>query len=483
MSYNQTKLRGDVLRMLIITTVVVLIVLAGLLWVYKQAPVWKQQKVDAALASGDTELARRLAEEFDGDSQAQIIQQCCYIEARAFEESGDFMQASALYAQSGTYEDSSDRRKSCDYKYAEELVAGQQWDEAAEAFRNLGSYSDAADRIPECRYGKAKALADAGEKREAALILEELTSMPEAQSMFERLVVELTGYDDVEKALIAFRGMSEEQLAYRARLTELRESVPGDIIDVGFYHTVGLGSDGRVYACGDNSCGQCDTASWNGAVAVSAGAWHTAALMSDGTVKAVGRNTENQCDTSDWTDIVQIAAADYATFGLKSDGTVVTTGLLDYPEVREWNGITRITAGSYNIAAVRNDGSLWFYPEMLGAGSVPGGDGLVINTGYAAALTKDGGAFCSFCELPPWQNVISLSAGSTAILALEAGGTVEAYFFLERETMDFSSVNDAVAVAAGGTHFAFVMSDGSVRVLGESDRGQADTAGWTLKVN
>lgn len=114
-------------------------------------------------------------------------------------------------------------------------------------------------------------------------------------------------------------------------------------------HTVGLRSDGRVVAVGDNEFGQCDTSGWTEIVAVACGDWHTVGLKSDGTVVAVGNdgtanyaNARNATKVDEWTNIVAIAAGSGYTIGLKSDGTMVSTGYNDN-EKREkvlgWNGI------------------------------------------------------------------------------------------------------------------------------------------------
>jgi alpha-tubulin suppressor-like RCC1 family protein len=39
---------------------------------------------------------------------------------------------------------------------------------------------------------------------------------------------------------------------------------PKDTIAAGYRHTVGLKSDGRVTAVGDNKYGQCDVSGWRG---------------------------------------------------------------------------------------------------------------------------------------------------------------------------------------------------------------------------
>nr|WP_237686511.1 RCC1 domain-containing protein [Arthrobacter jiangjiafuii] len=64
--------------------------------------------------------------------------------------------------------------------------------------------------------------------------------------------------------------------------------------------TVGVTAGGRVLAVGDNSRGQCDTASWRDVVAVAGGSTHTLALRTDGSVLAAGNNDDGQCSTTGW---------------------------------------------------------------------------------------------------------------------------------------------------------------------------------------
>ena len=473
--------RKNIFHLLLRTTIVVLLLIGAAYLVSRALPLWKQQRIDSALAAGNTTLARSLAEQFRDEEKAAILQQCSYLEAEALEAEGKYTEAAARFAEAGNYEDAVERKKLCEYEYAGILEQEERWDDAAETYRSLGAYRDAADRINLCLLRKAAALRAAGNAWEAAEILDSLSSMAEAHDLLVEIVTELTGFEE-ERALAAFHGMSEEQLAVLSNLSDLRASLPRDIIDVGFYHTIGLSADGRVYSCGDNSYGQCETGQWSGAVAVTAGAYHTAALFPDGTVRATGRNTEGQCNVEGWTDIRQIAAGDYATFGLRSDGTLVSTGFLDYEEIADWSGMVAICAGSYGIAAMRNDGTLWFYPQIKGAETLKNVEQMAINTGYAAAVLKDGSVVSAGCELPDWKNVLAVSASGTAILALESGGFVDASFFRESDFIDFSAVIDAVAVAAGGTHHAVVFSDGTVQVFGSSEHGEADTGKWSLAV-
>ena len=76
--------------------------------------------------------------------------------------------------------------------------------------------------------------------------------------------------------------------------------------------------------------------------------------------------------------------------------------------------------------------------------------------------------------------MLAVSASGTAILGLDLQGRVLAHFFRAGDAVDFSSFTDVRAIAAGGTHFALVLDDGSVKVLGENSRGEAETADWDL---
>jgi len=251
---------------------------------------------------------------------------------------------------------------------------------------------------------------------------------------------------------------------------------------VGFYHTVGLQRDGTVVACGDNSYGQCDVGALHGVTAVAAGAYHTVALHSDGTVSAVGRSSEGQCETATWRNVTAIAAADYATFGLTADGTLLCIGVNSYTVPSQWSELTAVAGGSYNLAALRADGSVWTHPALKGTDALRGAEVLAVNTGYAVAATGDGKVVATSGEAFDWHDIVALSASGTAILGLDAEGRVHARFFREGDSLDFSSVTDAVAIDAGGTHFAVAFSDGSVRVFGQNAHGEANTAGWSLAV-
>ncbi len=114
---------------------------------------------------------------------------------------------------------------------------------------------------------------------------------------------------------------------------------PGTI-GCGYYHTVGLKTDGTVVAVGWNYYGELDVDSWTGIVQVSAGYAHTVGLKANGKVVAVGWSSYGQLDVDSWTDIVQVSAGGNHTVGLKANGTVVAVG---------YNGDGQLDVGNWYL--------------------------------------------------------------------------------------------------------------------------------------
>ena len=146
---------------------------------------------------------------------------------------------------------------------------------------------------------------------------------------------------EYENAAIAFGGAGDHKDARERSFALWNDIAERQTIACGYYHTVGLKSDGTVVAAGDNEYGRCDVSDWTDVVAIACGNRHTVGLKSDGTVVAAGDNEYGRCDVSDWTDVVAIACGDWNTVGLKSDGTVVAAGDNKYGrcDVSDWTNI------------------------------------------------------------------------------------------------------------------------------------------------
>ena len=462
------------------TTLVFFLLLAGGLYARRAVPEARFRRLEEAVAAGDTDLARSIAGKLD-DAEAvrPLLQRCDYLDAERLLTSGACEEALAAFLRLGSYADAPDRANECRYAQAGALARAGDYEEAETLFRSIAGYADAAERADEMRYARAAAFADAGELTEAFLLFYSLEDYADAGGRALSLAVEITGEADLDKAMAAAKNLTPEEMERRARLQQFRSGLPRDVLDVGFFHTVGLRSDGTVLACGSNEFGQCDVSGWTDVTAVACGAYHTVALRSDGTVAAAGRNTEHQCDVSGWTGVTQIAACDYATFARLSDGTVVACGFVDYYMLPDWGAVDRIFAGSYDVGALRGGEALISHLSARSAELTELVD-LALNTGFSVGLRADGTLVSPQTELPAWEHVAAVSASGTSVLALTDEGRVLSHFFRPGDAVDTASLRDVTAMAAGGTHFAFLRTDGSVTVLGETDAGQGDTAGWDL---
>lgn len=103
------------------------------------------------------------------------------------------------------------------------------------------------------------------------------------------------------------------------------------------------------------------------------------------------------------------------------------------------------------------------------------------STGYAVALLANGRVLSTSETVDlPWQEVVSVSAGSTGVLGLTADGRVLTHWFRARDAVDFADVENAVAIACGGTHSAVLRGDGTVVTRGTNENGECNTESWNL---
>ena len=480
--YEQKARRDDgLIPTLMITTLAFFLLLGGALLLARQLPAIRVRLAVSSLERGDLSGARRWIERMSDAELAESYRcECDYREAAALMEQGKWAEARSLLAGTGAYRDAPELVKECDYRAALALAQRGDWAEAAKAFHALSGYADAAEQYDRCRYEQAGALEARGEQAEAAALFMELGDYGDSAQRLRALALTLTGLSDPEEAMASLNGLSAEDLAWMSTLAQRREELPKDRIAVGFYHTLGLKADGSVLACGDDSFGQCQVGGWRDVVAVAAGAYHSLGLKADGTVVAVGRGTAGQRAVEAWQDVVQIAASDYASFGLCADGSVLLAGFDNVHDLSGWADLRLLCGGSYGLAALRSDGSVLAAPRIPGADALDHLAGLAVSSGYAVGLRSDGRVVATAFEEPGWKNIVEVSAGTTGALALDAEGRVYGHFFRASDAVELGDIGEAAALAAGGTHFAFLLTDGSVRVLGENGAGQANTQDWKL---
>jgi hypothetical protein len=266
------------------------------------------------------------------------------------------------------------------------------------------------------------------------------------------------------------------------------------MVAAGWYHTVGLKSDGTVVAVGDNSYGQCDVDSWTDIVQVAAGEYHTVGLKSDGTVVAVGDVTFGRCNVDGWTDIVQVAAGGYHTVGVKSDGTVVAVGRESAGQINVsgWTDIVQVAAGEYHTVGLKSNGTV----VAVGSGTacnVGGWTGIVqVAAGWYHTLglksnhtvVAVGDNDFHQCDVYGWTGIVQAAGGGYHTVGVGYAGAVVAVGRSSADQINVGDWADIVQVAAGGFHTVGLKSDGTVVAVGGAggfgNYGQCNVGGWDL---
>ena len=129
-------------------------------------------------------------------------------------------------------------------------------------------------------------------------------------------------------------------------------------------HSLGLRSDGKVYAVGENSYGQCDTGGWHDIVAIAAGESASFGLRADGTVEACGNVKFFMDEISTWENIRAIATAPNRSgvIGLDENGNCHFAGFWnDLPQITGWEDVEWISCGALQglaLIGIRENGSL-----------------------------------------------------------------------------------------------------------------------------
>lgn len=161
----------------------------------------------------------------------------------------------------------------------------------------------------------------------------------------------VAGVDDSGKVHILGKGAKEQE-------QQIESSVWPKIIKISAGggnntqagHTVGLGIDGKIYAVGNNSFGQCDVTEIAGYYFkdVAAGDRHTVGLLNDGSVVTIGhdgtinyinQNPDEKIDN--WKKVVAISAGSDFSLALKVDGSVYAAGAETQGQLdaRKWEDI------------------------------------------------------------------------------------------------------------------------------------------------
>jgi alpha-tubulin suppressor-like RCC1 family protein len=277
-------------------------------------------------------------------------------------------------------------------------------------------------------------------------------------------------------------------------------------IAAGTFYTVGIRSDGTLWAWGYNGFGQLGLGNtvtkstpqqvgtatdW---MVVTAGGYHTLAIKSDGTLWAWGLGTSGQLglgDTNSYTtpqqvgtatDWVAVSAGLSHTLAIKSDGTLWAWGKNDLGQLGLGDTTNRntptqvgtatnwaaVTAGDYHTVAVRSSGTLWAW-GFNNAGQLGLGNTTDQNTPQ---------------QVVTGTNWVAATAGTMFTVALRADGTLWAWgvnYYGQLGLGDTTnrsvpnqvgSATDWSAVDAGEGHTLAIRSDGTLWAWGHNSDGE-----------
>ena len=403
---------------------------------------------------------------------------------------GKYEEAGKMFEELGTYKDSHELKKKCQYYYAKEVK--NSGGDSLQLFEELGDYKNSEqytkesllqklEEIQEDVYSYANKYYDEGNYMDALTAFNSLNGYKNSKEMVQKC----------ENMIIT---------------TKVRQLESASTISAGIRYIVAVKTDGTVVSTGYNSEGQSNISDWTNIVSVAGKGTITIGLKSDGTIVTTSRNI----DIDKWTDIVAVAAGERYVIGLKNDGTLIGAGH-DQGDgqlnVDEWTDIVAIAAGwrhtvgldangEVHITGYRSESQLKQIEKnkdnWVNIVAVSAGGGGQYGSGHTVGLREDGTVVAvgdnSFgqCNVDEWTDIVAVAAGDWHTVGLCSDGSVVStkpdvnkYPDLYVNACNVEDWNDIVAIAAGTGSTVGLREDGTVVAVGYNDYNQCDSAnGW-----
>ena len=257
------------------------------------------------------------------------------------------------------------------------------------------------------------------------------------------------------------------------------------IVSAGENHSVGLCSNGRAYASGDNSFGLCEIGLWKDLASLSAGSNHTLGLTQTGTVLYAGEADRPCGQVEGWTTAVSVAAGENHSVAALSNGRVVTAGdnSLGQCDTKNWSGVIAVAAGKNHTVALRVDGTLLATGDNALGGcniedwkdviSISAGDG------FTLGVTKDGTLLSAGAPVPETEALLSsVYAGYQHSMARELSGKLISAGENNQHQGQVSHWESILTAAGGQEHTVAICPDGTAVAIGRNTHSQCEVAAW-----
>ena len=328
--------------------------------------------------------------------------------------------------------------------------------EAAQAFDGLSGYRFSAEQQREIQRYQALSAMQTGNWSRAGYLLSNLKGWEDIDLYWRRLAAALAGT----------AGAGEK-------------------------HSVGLRTDGRVLAAGDNSFGQCGVENWENMIAVACGLNHTLGLRTDGRVEAVGADTFSQCALGQWENVVGIAAGEGHSVGVLNNGRVLAAGDNSFGQcdTEKWSGVVAVAAGRMHTVGLRQDGTVVAAGDnQMGACDVGGwqdivaiaaGNGFTVGVRQDGTLVATGDDTYGECRVSGLDQTMQVCAGDFHVLALSDGGRLRPAGDNDWRQGQVALWKNLISAAGGVHHSIGISRDGTAYSTGDNKSGQCEVREWT----
>lgn len=467
-------------RALLISCLALLALCALAFLAYRNLGAVKQAYASLLIAQSRFDQAQQLIDSIESDTVKDALQKKLYFTvAESYVQSGKMAQAVPLYQAADDYPGARDALQKSGYALAQMYEADGDFLEASQTYSALGDYLDAVQKSEACSYSYALERLEYGYYDEAMRLFYALGSYENAEAYAKQAAAELSQNEGAGDLVSLLVGLSEEQLAERARLKQERDALPFGIIATGYKHTVARTEEGRVLSTGSNLSGQCNTKDWKDIVSVAAGAYHTVGLRADGSVVACGMNTNGQCDVGSWKDVAAIFAGAYNTVAVTKDGKILSAGFQAWNTL-QWRDVATLSIGDYALCGVMKNGQPLTTSSDLVTDDYFDLVAMDAATANSAGLKADGSVVANGLSVSGLANILALDCTPNGLFALDDSGRVLTRAFSYAHLPDVSDWQNIIAISASATHIVGVTADGRVLSRGESDMGQCDTQEWVL---